>query len=311
MNGFIPPWAHSAPLFDSWMKSTRNLWPDTGSLSSSDPARPSKSDGTSDAIADFWKSGMDAWNSMISFPEAFSSEKTGILTTPFQSQPMFQNLLKQMAEPVFSAVARMIGHWGDQLNEPGNSSTAMDLNSLTANNEFRNIHRDILNVWNRLYDQEIRKFFTVPQLGLFREHQEKIARFLDQWNMLQSAMAEFLHYLSIPLEKTRTDFREKLTDLARDHKLPTDANGFYRIWLKILEGHYMMLFQSPEYGASLGKTLSAAADWSRAKKNLIDDLLRQMSLPSSGHLDGVYQDLHDLKKRVKTLEKSVSDRNSR
>jgi class III poly(R)-hydroxyalkanoic acid synthase PhaE subunit len=254
---------------------------------------------------------MDAWKSVFSWPEALSADRAGQMASPFQSHQMFQNTLARMTEPVFSAIARMLTHWQTQLVQSGDGGSALDLNSLGFKGEFQNSHKEILDVWNRLYDQEIRKFFTIPQLGLAREHQEKINRFLDQWNMLQSAMAEFVHFLSIPLEKTQADFQEKLTELAKSNALPTDISGFYRIWLKILEGHYMTLFQSPDYGASLGKTLSAAAAWSRAKKAIVDDLLRQMSLPSSGHLDGVYQDLHELKKRVKSLEKAAASRNSR
>jgi hypothetical protein len=54
--------------------------------------------------------------------------------------------------------------------------------------------------------------------------------------------------------------------------------------------------------------MTASAACARAKKALINDLLQQMSIPSAEQLDAVYHDLHDLKKRLKNLEKTVTHR---
>ena len=67
----------------------------------------------------------------------------------------------------------------------------------------------------------------------------------------------------------------------------------------------MTLFQSPDYIRSLAKTLSASAAYTRAKKDLINDVLGQLSMPSSENLDAVYKDLHALKKRLRTIEQII------
>ena len=111
-------------------------------------------------------------------------------------------------------------------------------------------------------------------------------------------------YITKPF--TPEKFQEKLTTLAEKNELPSDFQVYYRTWLKILEGHYMNLFQSPEYLQALAKTLSASAAYTKAKKDLMNDLLEQLSMPSSENINGVYKELYDLKKRIKHLEKSIS-----
>jgi len=275
-------------MFDTWMKSVNDFW-------SSTAASFSLSENTDKTgNTDFWQTGMDAWKTIadaMNLPPSAMSPAADIGT--------FSDIFSKMAQPVFSNMAQMIQQWQDQSSEA--SGYVKPFN-------FDSIDTDALEIWKKLYDNEFRKFFKAPQLGLTREHQEKIARFLDCFNILQSTMAEFLSFLAIPFKKANTDFHEKLTKLAVENKLPKNTNEYYRIWLKSLEEHYMTLFQSPDYIFALGKTLTASAAYTRTKKELVNDLLQQLSIPSSEQLDAVYKELHEMKRRLKDLEKAVTNR---
>jgi tetratricopeptide (TPR) repeat protein len=241
---------------------------------------------------EFMAANLNAWQAIASAmtrPESMASVLQGVGTLP-------ETLLK-MTQPVFSHINQMVQQFQKQTGKTGDYLESFD---------FTNMDKEALSIWKKLYDNEFRKLLKAPQLGLTREFQEKTNHFWDRFNILQSAMADFLHFLYLPFEKAHTSFQEKLAALAKENELPSDFKSFYQIWLKILEGHYMTLFQSPEYLGSLGKTLTAAAAYTKAKKALTNDLLQQFSIPSSTNIDGVYQELYDLKKRIKNLEKATT-----
>jgi len=283
-------------MFDTWMKSVTDFWPKMATpFPLADDTEENETSKTSDT--DFWKSGMETWQSIVS---AMSQSAPTPISLP--EIGTFPETFLKMTQPVFSSMTQMLQQWQDQ------SVKSTDQANYVKPFNFDSIDTDVLEIWKKLYDNEFRKFFKIPQLGLAREHQEKVARFLDRFNILQTTMAEFLNFLAIPFKKANTDFQKKMTGLASENKLPKDTNEYYRIWLKILEGHYMTLFQSPDYFHSLGKTLTASAAYTRAKKDLVNDLLHQFSIPSSEQMDAVYKELHGLKKKLKDIEKAITNR---
>lgn len=282
-----------ATMFDTWMKSVSDFWSNTTPqfpLAGKANEPPAQETGENP----FLKTGMETWQAVLSAMEQFAPQ-----TPSGDGFGSFPETFSKMTQPVFSNVTQMFKQWQDRSLKSADYFKAI---------EFDTIDKDILTIWENVYDTEFRRFFKAPQLGLTREHQEKIANFADRFNILQTTMAEFLNILTEPLKNSQAGFQKKLAELAQKNELPTDTNGYYRLWLKILEGQYMTLFQSPEYMVSLGKTLSASSAYTRAKKELINDLLAQLSIPSSEQMDAVYRELHDLKKRLKKIEKALSDR---
>jgi hypothetical protein len=77
------------------------------------------------------------------------------------------------------------------------------------------------------------------------------------------------------------------------------------MWVKILEGRYMILFKSPEYNRAIANALDAMAEFLMAKKQIIEDSFRSLPIPTQQETDELYREIYLLKKRVKQLEKSA------
>jgi hypothetical protein len=106
------------------------------------------------------------------------------------------------------------------------------------------------------------------------------------------------------MEKSFQVLQEKLVALADEGNLPEDSKVYYQMWIKILEGHYMTLFQSTEYIQSLNKTLGSMSEFSDAKKDLLQDtLLYTLPVPTQKEMDELYKEIYVLKKRIRKLEK--------
>ncbi len=111
--------------------------------------------------------------------------------------------------------------------------------------------------------------------------------------------------LNIPVEKSLTAIQEKIEEQAKEGKLPENFKDYYNIWIKILESHYMSLFNMPEYIQSLSKTFNAVgglASWP-GRKCLTD--VRDLPIPTNKDMDELYKEFYALKKNVKEMAKKI------
>jgi class III poly(R)-hydroxyalkanoic acid synthase PhaE subunit len=177
------------------------------------------------------------------------------------------------------------------------------LQESTKTYKYENLKEDAFKEWSQLYEQEFRKFFKIPQLGLTRFYQEKMIRSMDKFNIYQATVAEFSRLLSLPMEKSFKVLQEKLTQLSDKGDPPENSKKYYQMWIKILEGHYMTLFQSSEYTQELNKTLNAMSEFSEAKKDILQDFFNMLPVPTHKEMDELYREIYLLKKRIKELEK--------
>ncbi|MBW2218029.1 MAG: hypothetical protein JRF40_00845, partial [Deltaproteobacteria bacterium] len=164
-----------------------------------------------------WALNAKSWETLYKafpMPETFDSVFKSI-------QPSSESVLK-MTETGWESFNILMGDWQKQLNDisrqPGTSMFS---------GMFSGLDQDALCKWSELYDKEFRKFLNIPQLGLTRFHQEKINHTLDTFVRFQNAMAEFLHLLYKPIEKSGGDMQKKISDLAKNDELPEEPKAYY------------------------------------------------------------------------------------
>jgi class III poly(R)-hydroxyalkanoic acid synthase PhaE subunit len=171
---------------------------------------------------------------------------------------------------------------------------------------FSDLDSEFLNRWTDIYKKEFQQFLAIPQLGLTRFYQEKINQTMDKYNLFQAAMAEFLHLLFIPVEKSFLVMQEKLTELAEEGKLPEDSKRYYQMWIKIMEGHYMTLYQSNDYTQTLGRTLEALNQFLVARQEVLEDALKLLPVATHRDMDEINREIYLLKRRLRALEKKLA-----
>ena len=90
---------------------------------------------------------------------------------------------------------------------------------------------------------------------------------------------------------------------------PFDENSktYYKLWIKLLEGHYMELFKQSEYTEVMTKTLTALNEFSDARQKVVNDLLKQMNIPTNLDIDELSKEIYLLKKRIRLIEKEQQE----
>jgi len=228
-------------------------------------------------------------SSALSEPGAVDSLLEGVNALP--------EILVKMAKTGWDRYFQLQQEWAQTMGRIGQRTEAY---------QFENLDQEAFQIWTEIYQEEFRRFLNIPQLGLTRFYQEKMARFADKYNLLQVAMAEFMYLIYLPMEKSFKVLQENLEDPAKEGKMPENSQEYYRMWLKILEGHYMTLFKSPEYTQTLGKTLDSIEAFVVAKQEFFQDAFQTFPVPTNKDMDDLYKELYHLKKRVRELEKKTS-----
>jgi len=281
-------------LFADWMKtstafweSMASMWPAFNTVGGVTP--DSERDDKTSRFQKSWESTQKtwkAWSHIITEPET--------MKTLFKETGMLPEIFLKIAQTGLNSFVHLQQQWLERAGKVQES---------TKSYTFENIDEDAVKVWTKLYETELRKIFNIPQLGLTRFYQERMIRSVDKFNMFQSNLTEFFRLLSLPMEKSFQVLQERLVALADEGNLPEDSKVYYQMWIKILEGHYMTLFQSSEYTKILNKTLHSMSEFSEAKKDLLQDtLLYTLPIPTQKEMDELYKEIYLLKKRIKELE---------
>jgi hypothetical protein len=283
----------SEPLLAAWIKWTMDFW-DT--LAQMGPRSVGISATDRGAFQEDTAPG-DAWLSSLHLWQAFFS----LLTEPETVAAVFQGIRAPAEIVVRMAQAGWGGYF--QLHSQWLAGWTGD-GTLAGIDDFEGLERDILKTCDGLYENDFRRLLNMPHLRLTNLTQERLHRATDKFNQFKAAMAEFISMLCLPLKKSLR-VMAGAGDRGGQEKLLEDFKEYYKGWLKILEGHYMTLFQSVEYSRTLVHALNALQDFTMAKDALMAEAMEALSLPSRRDLDDLYREIYLLKKSVKEMAKKL------
>jgi hypothetical protein len=280
-------------LLTAWIKSAANFWE---AALQNWPKAASSGDGSSTG---------EKSRTRESFEAVFQSWQTlsSVAGDP-GAMEAFSNLGRTMPDLLMKMVQgswRSFFYLQQQLLEKSGR-----IGESTAAFNFDNLDEEIFKAWTEIYEKEFRQYFYIPQLGLTRFYQEQFNEALDKHNRFQSRYTEFMSLIFLPFDKTFKVMQQQLSDMAREGKLPDNSNDYYKLFIKILEGHYMSLFKSREYVESMGKTLTALEEFIAARNGIRQTVLKSMAVPNQNELDDLYKEIYHLKKKIKIIEKEQS-----
>lgn len=280
----------SNALLESWMKSTQDFWTSMTKLTQASPkvfSSPQEKPGIGTPKA--WETAMKTWQSLsstITDPEKAEAVLQGINVLP-------ETLLK-LAQLAWKSNLQMQKQVVERAGKIGKKTEAYN---------FDNLDHEMFKAWTEIYEENFKQFLMIPQLGLSRFYQERLNIFIDKLNLFQASFSEFMLLLYAPVEKSFKVMEENLEQLSKEGKIPQAPKECYQLWIKILEGHFMTLFKSPDYARVLNETLSKLEEFLTAKNEVMQDLLQTVPVPTNKEMDELYKEIHTLKKRIKDIEK--------
>ncbi len=278
-------------LTADWMKSVADFWSGLNRMWLQPQAGPDP-----DSQMSATHSAKNSMDTAIRNWQAVSTAMSapGSVESLLKSAGAMPELLAKMAQHTISGYLQLQEKW---IERYGRISETVEAYS------FERVDENMFRSWIDMYETEFRQFYQIPQLGLTRSYQEKFNQVMDKYNIYHATLAEFFRILTLPLSHTAAVMQEKVGELAEKGALPDDSQKYYQMWIKILEGHYMKLFQSPEYTLTLANTLNATSDFTSARDAVIQDMMSGLPIPSRKEIDELERELYELKKRIRTIEK--------
>ncbi len=285
-------------FISEWIKTSTNLWTTWG------------------------KSWMDASQNMAPRFEPEKEKKTApeeALQTFMQS---FQTISEAFSEPEGIAVLlkgadvlpdlflKIIRSTWDSCHNFQNQwlEKSARIGAKTKAYQFENLDQEIFQTWSEIYEKEFQQYLNIPQLGLNRVYLERLNKAQDALNVYGTKLSEFLFVLYLPIEKSLKVLQQQMAEKAKKGELPDNPGDYYHTWIKILEGHYMTLFQSREYTSVLNRTIGAMLEFKSRREDVMGDILQTLAIPTQKELDGLYKELYETKKRLRVLEKKFKDK---
>jgi len=274
-------------LLSAWFKAATEAWGSIARIRHDDSAAFSEKPRFQKSL----ETGFQTWQKLLGL-----MSDPGVLGSLTKGTSSLPDIAMKMAQTAWEGYFNLQEQWIERMGRIGKSTEAY---------KFEELDLGSFKVWTEIYEKEFRQLLRIPQLGLSRYYQERMTRALDKLNLFQASIAEFLYLLYLPMEQSSKVVQEKIMELADEGKLPETTQEYYRMWIKVLEGHYMTLFKSPEYIQVMAKALNATEDFMVAKQEFLRDGLQQLPIPTNKDMDDLYKELYLLKKRIKALEKTV------
>jgi hypothetical protein len=229
---------------------------------------------------------LKSFSKMMKQPESESAAANAMNALP--------EIFLKMAKSGFDTALSIQNHLLEKAGKIGKRTEAYS---------FENLDQEVFKAFSEVYEKEIQQYFKMPPLGLTRFYQERFNELFNKHNIFETTLAEFLSILYLPMEKSFKVFQEKLRQMAEEGDIPTATKENYAMWLKILEGHYMNLFKSPDYTEALHRVLKHFENFMIARNETLQDYLQMLPVVTNKDIDDLYKEFHLLKKRVNKLEK--------
>ena len=281
------------PSFFDWIKKAANIW--LGGIAQTMPSGSETLLKTQSSVQNrFTEQLQTTLNLLKSFSRMMTEPESASATV--NSMSALPEIMMKIAISGVEAAMKTQIHLMEKANRIGKRAEAYN---------FDNLDQQVFKALTDIYEQELRQYLKIHPLGLTRFYQERFNDMLDKHNIFQTTLAEFLSILYLPMEQSFQVLQDKLREMAEQGNLPGNVKETYGMWLKILEGHFMNLFQSSEYLDALHRTLNHLEDFLIAKDNAMLDFLQTIPVVTQKDMDDLYKEFHLLKKRVRELEKEA------
>ena len=171
--------------------------------------------------------------------------------------------------------------------------------------------RELYDTWTKGYESAMGKFLKMPMIGPSRQVLDKIARSLDAYMKYCTAVTEFQMVLYSPGKETVQELSQKASTILKGEMTQEKYQEFYETLIKTFEDRFYQLFKTPAFGQILKTTLDSYLEFRKQHFAVIEEMLKSTPIITRTEIDDVYQELYNLKKRIKELEKLLKNRKNK
>lgn len=144
---------------------------------------------------------------------------------------------------------------------------------------------------------------AVGPLRNFTENVKKISQELIESNQeivdFNSYLIEYYKQLGETWANSQKKFLEKISELPQDTE---SMEAYKRIWIDMFENDFTQLFDTESFSKNYNKLVSTEMQLLKRWNAIMDIMLKSANMPTKEEIDEIYQELFNLKKKIKKLD---------
>ncbi len=165
---------------------------------------------------------------------------------------------------------------------------------------------DFFKDYQKKYEEEMEKYFTIMGMGLNREANEDYMKVLNQWNKAMISMGELMAVITKTGQESFQQIAEKVQADLAEGKTITTFRDFYTVWYSVTEAAYEKLLATDEFAKVFDDFSDRYAQFMIAQNKVYERMLAFLPIPTNTDMKALYKTVYDLRKDVRDLKRALA-----
>jgi class III poly(R)-hydroxyalkanoic acid synthase PhaE subunit len=166
---------------------------------------------------------------------------------------------------------------------------------------------ELTDAYRETYQQTFGRLASSPNLGMTRELVAKLQEGFDAFVAWNLANVEYQAVMGEVWDAAFKQFGTDLTELAKQEKKIDNVRDLTLLWTRGAERVFTEAFRGERYTLAQGKLLNATMRYRTCQRQIVEQLLKQVDLPTRTELDETHRRIYELRKEVKALRKRLDN----
>jgi hypothetical protein len=156
--------------------------------------------------------------------------------------------------------------------------------------------------------EALRRMADGPRLADVGATEQRTAKVMERWLSVQEGARIYEGIVAAAWSHANSRFAEQLSQRAREGAGMPDAKESLKLWLDTANQVLLETHRSEQFLEAQRRLLRDGMDFMLAERELVESLVEPVGLPTRSEIDEVHRNVHELKRRVRSLEKALAAR---
>jgi polyhydroxyalkanoate synthase subunit PhaE len=153
--------------------------------------------------------------------------------------------------------------------------------------------------------EALRRMAEGPRLADVGVSERLMAKVMELWLSVQDSARNYESVVAGAWTQANTRFAERLSQRYGTGTIP-DAKEALKLWLEVSNQVLLETHRSPKFLDAQRQLLRSGMDFMLAEREFVEALVEPAGLPTRTEIDEVHRSVHELKRRVKTVERACA-----
>jgi polyhydroxyalkanoate synthesis regulator phasin len=132
-----------------------------------------------------------------------------------------------------------------------------------------------------------------------------MARVMEQWLAVQKSTQVYEYIVARNWAETNTRYAEQMAERQRSGKGELNPKEALKVWLDIANQVFLETQRSEKFLSAQRQLIRDGLDFILVEREFVENLVKPIGLPTRSEIDEVHRNVHELKKQVKALQKTL------